>query len=605
MKVSAQRSSRLSTTENQQIIEEIERKASGEIISHKYTRGRFLGKGGFAKCYEITSAETQKVTAVKIISKASLTKNHAKQKLMTEINIHKSLKNTHVVGFVNHFEDHENVYILLELCENQTLHELIRRRRRLTELETQCYMVQLIEGLNYLHSHRVIHRDLKLGNLFLTEKMELKIADFGLAAKLEFEGERKRTICGTPNYIAPEILEGKRGHSYEVDIWSLGVILYTLLIGKPPFETQDVKTTYKKIRMNAYAFPVECAISECAKDLIQKILTSEPTKRPNLKEIMNHKFFTGNPIPKLLPSSTLACPPSSSYIKQYCCQQSNTQENVVPLNMASTVSLKPTPKTKDTPLITARESKKAAFYPLASARGQTENIPRQNIVIPSPTPKPKIQQEIPESGGTETPIIGPTVWVTKSIDFSSKWGLGYMLSNGFIGVFFNDSSKILLQAPGQEFKYMERRSTEREDTINSYSLTEYPKEILKKVTLLQHFKSCLTGDSTKIADIQQDDKNKEMVYVKKWMKTSHANMFRLSNKTVQVKFNDETEIILNSEKKVVTYANKNGERTSYKLNTALESANKEMTSRLKYTKDLLTRMVNPKQKANRQAPAMP
>ena len=101
-----------------------------------------------------------------------------------------------------------------------------------------------------MHSHRVIHRDLKLGNLFLNDKMEVKIGDFGLATQLEFDGERKRTICGTPNY-----LEGKQGHSYEVDIWSLGVIIYTLIIGKPPFETNDVKTTYKKIRMNQYSFP--------------------------------------------------------------------------------------------------------------------------------------------------------------------------------------------------------------------------------------------------------------------------------------------------------------------------------------------------------------
>jgi polo-like kinase 1 len=85
--------------------------------------------------------------------------------------------------------------------------------------------------------------------------MEIKVGDFGLATKLEFDGERKRTICGTPNYIAPEVLEGKQGHSYEVDIWSLGVIIYTLIIGKPPFETNDVKTTYKRIRSNQYSFP--------------------------------------------------------------------------------------------------------------------------------------------------------------------------------------------------------------------------------------------------------------------------------------------------------------------------------------------------------------
>ena len=85
--------------------------------------------------------------------------------------------------------------------------------------------------------------------------MEIKLGDFGLATRLEFDEEKKRTICGTPNYIAPEILDDKIGHSYPVDIWYLGVIIYTLLIGKPPFETADVKTTYKKIRANTYSFP--------------------------------------------------------------------------------------------------------------------------------------------------------------------------------------------------------------------------------------------------------------------------------------------------------------------------------------------------------------
>jgi len=93
---------------------------------------------------------------------------------------------------------------------------------------------------------------LKLGNLLLSDKMEIKLGDFGLATRVEYDGEMKKTICGTPNYIAPEILENKSGHSYEVDLWSLGVVLYTMIIGKPPFETNDVKTTYKKIKMNSY-----------------------------------------------------------------------------------------------------------------------------------------------------------------------------------------------------------------------------------------------------------------------------------------------------------------------------------------------------------------
>lgn len=235
---------------------------------------------------------------------------------MSEIKIHRSLNHPNVVGFEHFFEDYENVYILLEMCSNQTMNELIRRRKRLTELEVQCYMIQILSALKYLHKHRVIHRDLKLGNLFISDKMEIKLGDFGLATKLEYDGERKRTICGTPNYIAPEILEGKRGHSYEVDVWSLGVIMYTLLIGKPPFETNDVKTTYRRIKMNAYSFPEHVIISTQAKDLITRILNNDPAKRPTLDEILAHEFFNnGGTIPKLLPISTLACPPSAAYLR--------------------------------------------------------------------------------------------------------------------------------------------------------------------------------------------------------------------------------------------------------------------------------------------------
>lgn len=163
----------------------------------------------------------------------------------------------------------------------------------------------------------MIHRDLKLGNLFLNDKMEVKVGDFGLATKLEFDGERKRTICGTPNYIAPEVLEGKSGHSYEVDYWSLGVIIYTLIIGKPPFETTDVKATYQKIKQNNYSFPEHVPISDAAKDLISSILCKNPSERPDLDAMLASDFLTMNSIPKTLPQSVLACPPTAQYIRQF------------------------------------------------------------------------------------------------------------------------------------------------------------------------------------------------------------------------------------------------------------------------------------------------
>ena len=145
------------------------------------------------------------------------------------------------------------------------------------------------------------------------------MGDFGLATHLDFDTERKRTVCGTPNYIAPEIIDGgERGHSFEVDIWSLGVIVYTLLVGKPPFETNDVKATYRRIKLNQYTFPEGISISGQAKDLVKKILVTEPEKRLTLEEILAHEFLAhSDKLPTNLPVSTLALPPNGNYLKKF------------------------------------------------------------------------------------------------------------------------------------------------------------------------------------------------------------------------------------------------------------------------------------------------
>ncbi len=145
---------------------------------------------------------------------------------------------------VDCFEDEENVYMTIELCPNGSLMNMLHRRRVFTEPEARFFMVQLIGACHYMHTHQVIHRDLKLGNLFLDSDMNIKVGDFGLAALIESPGERKKTICGTPNYITPE-QDTANGHSFEVDTWSIGVMLYTIVVGRPPFQTKDVKEVYQ------------------------------------------------------------------------------------------------------------------------------------------------------------------------------------------------------------------------------------------------------------------------------------------------------------------------------------------------------------------------
>ena len=146
----------------------------------------------------------------------------------------------------------------------------------------------------------------------LNDNMEIKIGDFGLAAKLDYEGERRKTICGTPNYLAPEIISNL-GHSYEADIWSLGVVMYTLLYGRPPFETSDVKKTYKRIKECQYTFNEDIPVSQAAKALISKILMVEAAKRLTLEQILTHPFMTSTKIPKQMPLSVLTQAPTKVF----------------------------------------------------------------------------------------------------------------------------------------------------------------------------------------------------------------------------------------------------------------------------------------------------
>lgn len=540
------------------IVEEKVVTASGDVISRKYQKGRFLGKGGFARCYEFTSLDSKKVFAGKVVLKESLKKTRTKQKLMSEIKIHRSVQHQNIVGFEHFFEDSENVYILLEMCSNQTLSEMIRRRKRMTELEVQCYMVQLVNALKYLRERSIIHRDLKLGNMFLSERMDIKIGDFGLATKVEFEGEKKRTICGTPNYIAPEVLDNRIGHSYEVDIWSLGVVMYTLLIGKPPFETSDVKTTYRRIRMNAYTFPENVAVSPQARTLVTQILVTDPARRPTCEQILASDFLNqGNSIPALMPPSTLSCPPSKAFLQTHQTSQPSGTATERPIEMHLI------------PAVPVRVV--ATIEPRPAATERTR-----------PAPDPVLESSRRLQGEAN-------VWVTKWLDYSNKYGLGYELGNGALGVLFNDLSKLILAEDGCTIYYSAKSEGQKQETVSTYSLTTFPKPLQKKITLLQHFHSYL--DSSSPSDTRIDDSLPAPLFVKKFLKTKYSTLFRFTNKVIQMVFLDHTEILLSGDSKVVTYVDKTGGRRAYLLTEVMERPQPEIGKRFKYLKDVLAHML--------------
>uniref|UniRef100_A0A8B9H266 Serine/threonine-protein kinase PLK n=1 Tax=Astyanax mexicanus TaxID=7994 RepID=A0A8B9H266_ASTMX len=230
-----------------------------------YTKGKLLGKGGFARCYEMTDLASSRMYAVKVIPQSRVSKPHQREKITNEIELHKTLQHKHVVKFSHHFEDQDNIYIFLELCSRKSLAHIWKARHTLTDPEVRYYLRQIISGLKYLHNKGILHRDLKLGNFFVNENMELRLGDFGLAAKLETVEQRKKTICGTPNYLAPEVLN-RQGHGTESDVWSLG---------------------YPSLNISHFFFTAgegtltPAAVAEAAKKVLTSCLSTMPTASKN------------------------------------------------------------------------------------------------------------------------------------------------------------------------------------------------------------------------------------------------------------------------------------------------------------------------------------
>lgn len=265
----------------------------GEDKTYMFKRLEELGHGGFATVYRVIESSTNQEYALKVVSKERVSKPKSLEKMKSEISIQSSLHHPNIVQSFLSFEDSLNYYIIIEYCPGHSIRDIIKKQRRINEDEVSKMLKDVIEGVSYLHDNRVIHRDIKLENFLIGADGKVKIADFGLSAKLDYDDQKKFTVCGTPNYISPELLtSAKEGHSYEVDIWAIGVCAYAMLYGKPPFETAKTKLTYEHIKQCSYSFPSEPKVSSEAKDFIKKILQIKPELRPTAQELLFHPFIT-------------------------------------------------------------------------------------------------------------------------------------------------------------------------------------------------------------------------------------------------------------------------------------------------------------------------
>ncbi|KAF2634948.1 hypothetical protein P280DRAFT_502182 [Massarina eburnea CBS 473.64] len=279
----------------------------------QYETGPQLGKGGFAICHraQLLGHEHLGNTTVALkIVKSKMEPPKLAQKFVTELQIHSKLSHPNIVEFYRAFSFSPSTYVVLELCENGSLADAIKKRKYFTMPEIRRFMIQTCGAIKYLHQRNIVHRDLKTGNLFLDRDMNVKVGDFGLAALLVSQSDygaiRRTTMCGTPNYLAPEVLEKTgKGHDEKVDLWAIGIMMYTLAVGRAPFHAAKREDIYRKLKAREYTWPdlskVSNEITDDLRDIVSLLLVHED-ERPTPDQIVAHPFFRLGHIPLQLDS---------------------------------------------------------------------------------------------------------------------------------------------------------------------------------------------------------------------------------------------------------------------------------------------------------------
>ncbi|XP_074582233.1 CBL-interacting protein kinase 32-like [Curcuma longa] len=257
----------------------------------KYELGRTIGEGTFAKVRVAKNIETGDPAAIKILDKEKVLKHKLVEQIQREISTMKLIKHPNVVRIYEVMGSKTKIFIVLEFVTGGELLDKIINHGRMRESEARKYFQQLIHAVDYCHSRGVYHRDLKPENLLLDASGNLKISDFGLSAlSQQVRGDGLlHTACGTPNYVAPEVLNDRGYDGATADLWSCGVILFVLLAGYLPFEDSNLITLYNKISASEFTFPTWFSLE--AKTLLTRILDPNPMTRITVSEILKNQWF--------------------------------------------------------------------------------------------------------------------------------------------------------------------------------------------------------------------------------------------------------------------------------------------------------------------------
>ncbi|KAL0218825.1 hypothetical protein P9112_004478 [Eukaryota sp. TZLM1-RC] len=253
-----------------------------------YLLGPKLGEGTFGCVRKAVHQPTNSKVAIKVLEKSKIVDEADVKRITREIRILRSLSHSHVVRLLEVIDSPRNLYLVTEYCSGGELFDYVAANRRLDEAEACKMFRQLVEGVDYCHRKKVYHRDLKLENILMDSEKNIRIIDFGLSNSIN-GNEMLKTACGSPCYASPEMIAGSRYDGKSTDIWSCGIILFSMLCGYLPFEDPSIPNLYSKILSGTFTIP--SFVSSEASDLIRKLLTVDPQRRCTIDGIRNHPWF--------------------------------------------------------------------------------------------------------------------------------------------------------------------------------------------------------------------------------------------------------------------------------------------------------------------------
>lgn len=267
--------------------------AAEGALQQKYELKKELGRGAFSVVKLAVNKKTKEKVAIKVIDRANVGKDYEKNLLM-EMEILQRVHHPNIIQLHEMIEEDNKIYFAMELVTGGELFDRIVEKGSYTEEDAKVLVRKIVSAIEYLHDMNIAHRDLKPENLLvksIADDTEVKIADFGLS-KIIDEQKMMQTACGTPGYVAPEVLNAE-GYDKEVDLWSIGVITYILLCGFPPFYAETVPEVFEQILKAEYDYPEEYwgEISAEGKDFINHLLVVDPKDRLTAKQALKHSWL--------------------------------------------------------------------------------------------------------------------------------------------------------------------------------------------------------------------------------------------------------------------------------------------------------------------------